>query len=426
MKVIIANIRYFVSGGPETYMFNVKKLLESKGHEVIPFSVKSAKNVQSEYENYFAEPMGGQDVAYFDNLKKTPKSIIDTLTRLFYSLHVKKRLEKIIKDTKPDVVYVLNHYNKLSPSIIDACTNMKIPVIARLSDYFLLCPQAHFLSNGKLCRDCITKGLFSCVKKRCVRNSLTASLLKFIALKFQRDVLKLYEKVDFFVCTNQFMIESMKESGFSKDKLKLINTFVPNIEDNDSGSANKKTEKYILYFGRLAYEKGVDVLIKTYLSSDFHKNNIKLKIVGGLFEKLDYVQWSNQEQEQIKKVIEFSDFLRKDELREKICQSMFCVFPARWYENCPHTILEAYSLGKAVISTNHGSIPYFVKDGETGLVFENENIDDLRKKILQMVNHFESGDIKSFENNAKKFIARFNKEEHYAQLFELFKKVKRV
>lgn len=28
MKIILANYRYYVSGGPEIYMFNVKRLLE--------------------------------------------------------------------------------------------------------------------------------------------------------------------------------------------------------------------------------------------------------------------------------------------------------------------------------------------------------------------------------------------------------------
>lgn len=37
MKIILANYRYYVSGGPEIYMFNVKRLLEDAGHTVIPF-----------------------------------------------------------------------------------------------------------------------------------------------------------------------------------------------------------------------------------------------------------------------------------------------------------------------------------------------------------------------------------------------------
>ena len=69
MRVLIVNYRYFISGGPEKYMFNIKSVLEKNGHEVIPFSIKSNKNVKTEYEKYFVEPIGGRDVVYFDEVK---------------------------------------------------------------------------------------------------------------------------------------------------------------------------------------------------------------------------------------------------------------------------------------------------------------------------------------------------------------------
>ena len=44
MKIILVNYRYFISGGPERYYFNIKEILEKNGHEVIPFSVKSSSS----------------------------------------------------------------------------------------------------------------------------------------------------------------------------------------------------------------------------------------------------------------------------------------------------------------------------------------------------------------------------------------------
>ena len=40
MKILIKYYLYFISGGPEKYMFNIKKELEDNGHQVITFSVK--------------------------------------------------------------------------------------------------------------------------------------------------------------------------------------------------------------------------------------------------------------------------------------------------------------------------------------------------------------------------------------------------
>ena len=44
MKICLVNYRYFVSSGPERYMFAVKTLLEARGHEVIPFSIRYRQN----------------------------------------------------------------------------------------------------------------------------------------------------------------------------------------------------------------------------------------------------------------------------------------------------------------------------------------------------------------------------------------------
>lgn len=107
MRILIVNYRYFISGGPEKYMFNIKKMLEDNGHEVIPFSIHSNKNVETEYSKYFVEPIGGRDTTYFDEVKKTPKSIWQLLTRSIYSREVEKALKKEINDVKPDLVYII-------------------------------------------------------------------------------------------------------------------------------------------------------------------------------------------------------------------------------------------------------------------------------------------------------------------------------
>ena len=44
MRICIVHYRYFVHGGPERYLFGVKELLEARGHEVIPFSVRYSRN----------------------------------------------------------------------------------------------------------------------------------------------------------------------------------------------------------------------------------------------------------------------------------------------------------------------------------------------------------------------------------------------
>ena len=41
MRILLVNYRYFISGGPEKYMFNLMQIMREHGHEVIPFSIHS-------------------------------------------------------------------------------------------------------------------------------------------------------------------------------------------------------------------------------------------------------------------------------------------------------------------------------------------------------------------------------------------------
>ena len=59
MRILLVHYKYYVSGGADRYMFNIKSALEGRGHEVIPFSVHSALNEKTEYEKYFVKPIGG-------------------------------------------------------------------------------------------------------------------------------------------------------------------------------------------------------------------------------------------------------------------------------------------------------------------------------------------------------------------------------
>jgi hypothetical protein len=105
MKIIIVNYRYFVSGGPERYLFNIMALLQENGHEVIPFSVKSLHNKPSEYEPFFLDPIGaGKEVYYREYDKSDIRTIMKSASRMFYSFEARKRLDRLIKNVKPDLI----------------------------------------------------------------------------------------------------------------------------------------------------------------------------------------------------------------------------------------------------------------------------------------------------------------------------------
>ena len=123
---------------------------------------------------------------------------MEILGRQYYSLHVAHKLENLIRDTKPDIAYLLHHYNKLSPSVIGTCKKLNIPVVMRLSDFFMVCPEAHLYRDQKICEECIDKSLLQAIKHRCIKGSIAGSAIKASALALHR-MRGVYKKVDYVI-----------------------------------------------------------------------------------------------------------------------------------------------------------------------------------------------------------------------------------
>jgi glycosyltransferase involved in cell wall biosynthesis len=411
MKVLLVNYRYFISGGPEKYMFNIKKMLEDNGHEVIPFSIHSNKNVETEYSKYFVEPIGSRDDTYFDEVKKTPKTIWQMLTRSIYSVEVEKALKKEIEDTKPDLVYIIHFVNKLSPSVIIGAKKNGIPVVLRLSDYFLLCPRFDFLYQKKICEECLTCGYRSCIKKRCVKGSLFASLIRVFSMKVHSSM-NIYKNVDAFITPSEFLKEKLVANGFDKSKISCIPTFTASKTEVGEPIIGS----YGLYFGRVTEEKGVETVIKAYeMLPDY-----QVKIVGDDTTE-EAVRLKKYVADHNMKNVEFLGFKSGVELEEVIKGARFTLIPSIWYDNLPNTALEAFQYSKPVIASNIGSLPELVVDGVNGYLFEAGN----EKKLAEKIKRFDDTElVKTMGANSRKRLeSKFSPELHYRDLMLIFERV---
>lgn len=412
MRILLVNYRYFVSGGPEKYMFNIKALLEKHGHEVIPFSIHSNKNEKTEYAKYFVEPIGNRDATYYEECKKTPKVIFQMLTRSIYSFEVKKAIQKEIKEVKPDLVYIIHFVNKLSPSVIRGAKQMGIPVVLRLSDYFMLCPRFDFLCKRKLCEECVTHGYFSCIKKKCVKDSLFASVIRVISMKIHK-IIKIYDDVDAFITPSKFLKSKLVANGFSDKKINCIPTFTTSstaVEDIPIGT-------YGLYFGRITEEKGVDTIVRAYETlPDYH-----VKIMGD-----DATEEANRLKRYINEKninnVEFLGFKSGSDLETVVKGARFVIIPSIWYDNLPNTALESFQYSKPVIASNIGSLPELVIDGYNGYLFTPDN----EKELAEKIRLFDDDSIVTAMgiNSRSRLEKVFNKKAHYDALMKVFVKVK--
>lgn len=411
MKVVLVNYRYFISGGPERYFFNIKEILERNGHYVIPFSIKGARNQDAKgYEKYFLEIV--DDGVYFAQAKKkTPRMILKFFTRMFYSFEAKRKFEKLLADEKPDIVYIMQFHNKMSPSIIDVAKKRGVPVVHRISDFQYMCPNALFYNDQiGVCEDCLNGKRTSCIKYKCVMNSTVYSGIK-MAAKWLHDVMGVTKKIDAFVVPSEFTLEKLNEYGIPNEKLHHIPTFFNLKEENP----NVEYNPFFLFVGRIEKQKGLMTLIKAFENTEY-----ELKIIG--FSNDGYEEELKQYLEDKNHHIEFLGRKSFEEIIPYLKSCLCTLVPSEWYDNFPNVVLESYAYKKAVIATDFGSLKYMVEDGKTGLTFKYKDIQDLCSKIVYMYEH--QGDAQRMGEAAYNLLVKeYSPAVHYEKLISLMNKL---
>ncbi len=382
----MVNYRYFVSGGPERYMFNVMDALRTQGHEVTPFSIRYAWNRPTPYGSYFVDPLGEENELTFREQKLTGKSLWRTFSRLVYASDVERAVRKIIEVSQSEVGFVLHYLRKLSPSVLVGLKKAGLPIVVRLSDYAMLCPQTHCLRGGVPCELCVRGRLWPSVRFRCVQNSLTISALNALATWYHR-FRQYFDLVDVFVTTNPFMYKLMMSAGFSEERIRCIPTFVdlPRL----GPGPNLAKGSYMAYVGRLEAIKGVHILVDALarLRERRPDLDISLKIAGT--GKKDYSDSLVQkiEKNDLRERVEFLGELGLEEVSSLLHQAYLCVVPALIYENLPNVVLESYACGTPVVASNLGSLAECVSHGETGYLFRTGDASDLAKILEHCFEH---------------------------------------
>lgn len=417
MKFLIINHRYFVSGGPERYMFNLKELLEGNGHTVIPFSIKYSQNEKSDFSEYFASPVANEDEIYFNDQTWNARSFFNTVGRLFYSKEVYTKLTALIKKEKPQLAIVLLYLRKLSPSVLSALNDSGIPFVVRISDFGMICPNNLLIRKGKICEKCIKGSSFNSIWYKCVKNSFFASALQYVATGFH-NLNGYFKAVPAYLVPSRFTLQKMMEAGWDKNKLVHFPTFVKN--DFVPETTGKKNQ--VIYVGRLDEEKGLILLLDAINIVRQKKQNldeIKFFIIGTGTNEFTARLKDFADAHRIKNLF-FTGNLNKNDIINFMNESLFLVAPSLWYDNMPNSVLEALASGLPVIAPDHGSFPEIIINNSTGLLFEPGNKTDLAEKISILA---ENDKIRAeMSINSKKFIREnHSPERHYAQLMDICK-----
>lgn len=360
MKVLFSNKFFFRNGGSEVVMFQERDFLLGQGHEVVDFSMRDERNFESAYADSF---VSRRDYHGGGKLKKLGSALT-----FIHSPEAVRKFKALIDQTRPDLVHCHNICHQLTPSIIGAAKARGLPVVQTLHDYKPVCPVYTRLRNGKPCSACLNGDFAPVLKHRCAEGSLGKSALLYAEAVVQR-WLGNYEMVDRFIAPSRFMRDSALHR-FRPEQVTLLYNGVDLAGIAPAG----RDDGYVLYLGRLSHEKGIETLLRAHAAA----NGAWPLVVAGTGPLADEFKAKYP-------VAQFVGHVVGDALKEIIAGAALVVVPSEWYENCPMSVLEAMAYGKPVVGSRMGGIPELVADGETGLLFEAGNVQELQEKLTTLM-----------------------------------------
>jgi glycosyltransferase involved in cell wall biosynthesis len=137
--------------------------------------------------------------------------------------------------------------------------------------------------------------------------------------------------------------------------------------------------RYVLFMGFPYHLKGVDVLIRAFsrISDRFPEH--RLLLVGHCPDPAPYYALAAGNPR-----VEIRRPLPHDAAMQLMAGCSAFVLPSRT-EAMGRVLLEAMAFGRPIVASRVGGIPHYVRDGETGLLFESEDVDGLAARLARVL-----------------------------------------
>ncbi len=380
MKVLVIHTSYQYKGGEDTVVSEEIKLLQSAGVDVKLLEFNNHQN-----------------------------ALLKLLT-LPFNLQSYLKTRKVITAFQPDIVHIHNLHFGASPSVIYAIKRSKVPFVATLHNYRLLCPSGILFHNGKLFLDSLDQNFpRKAVQLGVYKNSKLITFWLGLSMY-------VHQKLGTWKNCNRFILLSEHARKlFLNSKLELTSNqlvvkpnfcSIPILQERKAGD-------YFLYVGRLSEEKGIMLLLSVFSSCGY-----QIKIAGDGPLKEEVINYSSMYPN-----IEFLGSLNKAEVFDLMQNCTALIFPSIWYEGMPLTIIEAFACGTPVISSKLGAMETMIIVGYNGLHFESQNKNDF-VKVLYTWYQLNEEQKQVYRINARKtYNANYTPELNLNQLLSIYNQI---
>ena len=381
MKIVLAHCHYQHAGGEDSVFADEAALLAERGHEVVRYTLH---NDQINQLGHLA-----------------------AARRTVWNREVHGELAALLVREQPALLHCTNTFPLMSPAVYYAAATAGVPVVQSLHNYRLLCPNALFLRDGRICEDCLGKRLaWPAIQHACYRDSRAASAVVAGMVATHRALGTWTRRVDRFIVLTEFARRKFIAGGLPAQRLAVK----PNFVAPDTGPGNGRGG-YALYVGRLAAEKGIEPLLAAWVDRQL---DIPLKIVGDgpLAERVRAAAAANP-------AIQWLGQRKQVEVQAILGAAACLVLPSICYEGLPKTLVEAYCQGTPVVAAGNGALRRTDRTGPHRPLVRPGDAAALAQSIAEFWSHGERWP--AMRSTAREvFVARYTAEANYRRLMTIY------
>ena len=381
MNILLIHNQYQQLGGEDSIVATEAELLESYGHQVYRYQV--------------------------DNHQLKEMNPVAITKATLWNSKIYQEIRRLIKKVKPQVAHFHNTFPLISPAAYYAAQAEGVPVVQTIHNFRLLCANALFFREGKVCEECLIKNNpLPGIVHSCYRNSRTASVAATLTVKLHSLIGTWAKAIDTFIVYSHFAHKKLVQGGLPAEKIAFKTNFIYPVPKIGDGSGN-----YALFVGRLAPEKGTKVMLKAWEELG-HK--IPLKIVGDgplapqvatVAKNISGVEWLGR-----KPLSEVYQLMRK---------ASFLIIPSEWYETFGRVGIEALATGTPLLTSNIGALSELVEPNCNGLLFNPGDANDLTNKAKLLIEN-PLKLIQMRQAARQSFEAQYLASDNYQRLMEIY------
>ncbi len=284
--------------------------------------------------------------------------------RSLWNGQVRRELARRLELSRPDVVHVHNTFPLISPSVLYACRDARVPVVATLHNYKLICASGDFFREGSPCHDCAGGSGAAAMAHGCYRGSRMATAPVVAGLALHRSAWQGLVSAFIFISASQR--DLMHGLQLPPDRVFVKHNFVRTVAAEERG----RPEHLVVHLGRLDAAKGAPFLMRAWdaFRERHPESPLRLAVAGGGPLEDEVRAWGRRHAS-----VDVVGLLPAEEAERLLRRALVAVVPSQWEETFGLVAVEAMAAGVAPLAPARGSFPELVSDGVDGALFAPED-----------------------------------------------------